>query len=209
LCSNHVFKNCPFDVTYKPIFDAIVFAVDNLGFVARCALEVDDSGEVRLSKIERIIEECKFGIHEISAVSVDPATRLPRFNMPLELGLFLGCQRYEAVTQAKKASLVLDNEQYRYRIFTSDIAGQDIHAMVEGGSRRLSKSAIGSPASRAVGRCPEARTSWSGAIASRPSYRAYVRNSGATRQISPLMTWLRRLLSGSRRTVDPHLEGSA
>jgi hypothetical protein len=103
-------------------------AVDNLGFAARCALEVDDSGEVRLSKIERIIEECKFGIHDISAVSVDPATRLPRFNMPLELGLFLGCKRYGVDTQGKKVSLILDNEQYRYRTFISDIAGQDIHA---------------------------------------------------------------------------------
>jgi hypothetical protein len=32
---NHVFINCPFDRTYKPIFDAIVFAVRDLGFVAQ------------------------------------------------------------------------------------------------------------------------------------------------------------------------------
>jgi hypothetical protein len=56
-----------------------------------CALEDDDAGEFRLSKIERIIEECKFGIHDLSAVALDVATGLPRFNMPLELGLFLGC----------------------------------------------------------------------------------------------------------------------
>jgi hypothetical protein len=38
------------------MFDAIVFAVYDLGFVARCSLEEDDAGEFRLSKIERIIE---------------------------------------------------------------------------------------------------------------------------------------------------------
>ena len=59
-----VFINCQFDVTYKPTFEAIVFAVYELGFFARCALEVDDGAEYRLAKIERIIEECRFGIHD-------------------------------------------------------------------------------------------------------------------------------------------------
>ena len=85
--SNHVFINCPFDAGYQPIFNAITFAVYDLGFVARCARETDDSGEGRLSKIERIIEQCKFGIHDISEVRLDTVNNLPRFNMPLELGL--------------------------------------------------------------------------------------------------------------------------
>ena len=92
LRSEDVFINCPFDEGYSPIFSAIVFAVIELGFVARCARETDDSGEVRLAKIERIIEECKFGIHDISEVGLDPVNNLPRFNMPLELGLFFGCK---------------------------------------------------------------------------------------------------------------------
>jgi hypothetical protein len=91
-----VFINCPFDTTYKPIFDAIVFAVKHLGFNARSALEVDDASEVRLAKIIRIIEECAYGIHDISAVAPRTGTDLPRFNMPLELGLYLGCQRFGA-----------------------------------------------------------------------------------------------------------------
>lgn len=55
LKSNHVFVNCPFDPGYGSMFDAIVFGVCHLGFVARCAREDDDAGEVRLSKIERIL----------------------------------------------------------------------------------------------------------------------------------------------------------
>jgi hypothetical protein len=105
-----------------------VFAVRNLNFVVRCSLERDDGGEVRLSKIEQIIEECRFGIHDLSAVELDATTHLPRFNMPLELGLFLGCKRFGANNQHKKTSLILDKDRYRYQAFMSDIAGQDIHA---------------------------------------------------------------------------------
>ena len=125
---NHVFINCPFDTTYKPIFDAIVFAVYDLGFVARAALEIDDGTEVRLAKIERIIEECRYGIHDISNVTLDAATGLPRFNMPLELGLFLGCKRFGHERQRTKACIILDSEPYRYRQCLSDISGQDIHS---------------------------------------------------------------------------------
>ena len=89
--TDHVFVNCPFDADYKPMFDAIVFAVTDLGLVARSAREEDDGGESRLVKIQRIIEECKYGVHDISAVELDSVNKLPRFNMPLELGLFLGC----------------------------------------------------------------------------------------------------------------------
>ena len=96
--ANHVFINCPFDSRYKPIFNAIVFSVYDLGFVARCSLEEDDAADFRLAKIERMIEQCRFGINDISAVALDDATKLPRFNMPLELGLFLGCRRFGAKT---------------------------------------------------------------------------------------------------------------
>ena len=89
---------------------------------------MDDSSEVRFVKIARIIEQCRYGVHDISSVSLDEATGLPRFNMPLELGLYLGCKRFGPKLQHKKACLILDTEQYRYRAFISDIAGQDIHA---------------------------------------------------------------------------------
>lgn len=110
------------------MFDAIMFAITDLGFVARAAREEDDGGEFRLAKIQRIIEQCRYGVHDISAVKLDSRHRLPRFNMPLELGLFLGCKRYGSVRQRYKVSLIFDADPYRYQIFISDIAGQDIHA---------------------------------------------------------------------------------
>ena len=110
------------------MFDAIVFAITDLGFVARSAREEDDGGEFRLAKIQRIIEQCRYGVHDISAVMLDSSHKLPRFNMPLELGLFLGCKRYGSNRQRYKISLIFDRDPYRYQIFISDIAGQDIHS---------------------------------------------------------------------------------
>ena len=125
---NHVFINCPFDRQYRSMFDAIIFAVLDCGFVARCALEVDDGGQVRIDKIVSIIRECRLGIHDISRTEPDPTTGLPRFNMPSELGLFLGAKRFGVGPQRRKLSLILDRERYRYQASCSDIAGQDVSA---------------------------------------------------------------------------------
>jgi hypothetical protein len=121
-----VFINCPFDGKYKTLFDAIVFAVNDCGFVARCALEEDDGSQVRVQRIYEIIAACRLGIHDLSRVEVDKTTRLPRFNMPLELGAFLGAKHFGNNQQKRKACLILDSEKYRYQKFISDIAGQDI-----------------------------------------------------------------------------------
>ncbi len=96
------------------------------GFSRRCALEVDDGSEIRLNKIARIVEECPYGIHDISSVGLDIGTNLPRFNMPLELGLYLGCKYFGPGAQRTKGCLILDSERYRYRASISDISGQDI-----------------------------------------------------------------------------------
>jgi hypothetical protein len=64
--AKNVFINCPFDATYRPLFDALVFAVSDCGFIARSAQEVVDGGEVRIQKILRLIRESKFGIHDIA-----------------------------------------------------------------------------------------------------------------------------------------------
>jgi hypothetical protein len=124
----NVFINCPFDETYQPIFQAIIFTVFDCGYTPRCSLEIEDSSEVRIDKIIKVISECKFGIHDISRTELDKDTNLPRFNMPLELGMFLGAKRFGDDKQGKKACLILDKTTYRYQSFISDIAGQDIQS---------------------------------------------------------------------------------
>lgn len=123
---DHVYINCPFDGEYQPLFEALVFAVHDCGFVARCALELEDGSQVRIHKIERLIADCRLGIHDISRTELDATWGLPRFNMPLELGLFLGAKRFGSGDQCRKACLILDRDRDRYQKFCSNIAGQDI-----------------------------------------------------------------------------------
>jgi hypothetical protein len=118
-----VFINCPFDAQYAPIFDAIVFAILSAGFEPVCALQRLDSGETRITKILEMIAACKYSVHDLSRIELDSDSHLPRFNMPLELGIDLGCRHY---SKHDKVMLVLDAEKYRYQQYVSDLAGQDI-----------------------------------------------------------------------------------
>lgn len=124
----NVFINCPFDDAYLTTFYAIIFTIFDCGYIARCSLEIEDSSEIRIEKVIKIISGCKYGIHDISRTEPDKKTNLPRFNMPFELGMFLGAKRFGDDEQKKKSCLILDKEPYRYHSFISDIAGQDIQS---------------------------------------------------------------------------------
>lgn len=52
--NDNVFINCPFDSTYKSLFDVMVFTVHDCGFIARCVLEEEDTSQVRIDKIYSI-----------------------------------------------------------------------------------------------------------------------------------------------------------
>jgi hypothetical protein len=123
-----VFINCPFDTDYRNFFRAIVFVVMRSGFRARSALETDDASQIRFDKICQIIGQCRYGIHDISRTELDPRSKLPRFNMPLELGVFFGAKYFGGKVQKAKRCIVLDRDKFRYQKFISDISGQDIHS---------------------------------------------------------------------------------
>jgi len=122
-----VFINCPFDSDYAPIFGALVFVIYACGFRPRSAKELDDCGQLRLEKLYSIIKQCRFSIHDISRTELDRKTKLPRFNMPLELGINLGAKRYGNAAQKVKRCMVLDRTRFRYQRYISDISGMDIH----------------------------------------------------------------------------------
>ena len=125
--TSDVFINCPFDSDYSPMFRAVVFVVFACSFRVRSALEVDDASDSRLEKLYGIMKSCRYGIHDISRTELDEHSGLPRFNMPLELGIFLGAKKFGNSQQKLKRALVLDVDQYRYQSFVSDLAGADIH----------------------------------------------------------------------------------
>jgi hypothetical protein len=126
--NRNVFINCPFDDAYLGMFRASIFTVLRSGFKARCALELDDGGDNRFERICRIISECRLAVHDISRTESSGDPPLPRFNMPFELGLFLGAKKLGSIAHRGKRCIIFDVERYRYQRYISDIAGQDIHA---------------------------------------------------------------------------------
>ncbi|HEX2209374.1 MAG TPA: hypothetical protein VHG93_16975 [Longimicrobium sp.] len=70
---------------------------------------------MRIERITRIIRACRLSIHDISRIETGGDPPLPRFDMPLELGMFLGAKAFGSRELKRKAGVVLDAEPYRYR----------------------------------------------------------------------------------------------
>ena len=88
--NRNVFINCPFDPAYRDLFRAIVFAVVDCGFEVRCAMEIGDAAEVRIDKIRRLIEESRFGIHDLSRTELDDSRSYPGSTCRSNSGCFSG-----------------------------------------------------------------------------------------------------------------------
>lgn len=119
-----VFINCPFDVKFVSILQAIIFAVHDAGFVAHSALDDANAGKIRLTKILQLIRQCPYSIHDLSRAETGRG-KLPRFNMPFELGLFMGCQAFGGKAHQDKQALILDGKPFHSKKTLSDIAGLD------------------------------------------------------------------------------------
>jgi hypothetical protein len=117
-----IFINCPFDERYKEQLNALLFTIYQCGFYPRCALEVVDSGQLRFQTICQLILNSPYAIHDLSRIELDQSSQLPRFNMALELGVFLGAN---LLSERQKPCLVMDTERYRYQRFCSDLSGFD------------------------------------------------------------------------------------
>jgi hypothetical protein len=123
--STDVFINCPFDDSYAALFRSIVFAIFACGYRSRCALEDNDSGTLRFDKLKAMIQRCDLGIHDLSGTELSQQTSTPRFNMPFELGLFLGARHFGGVRQKQKRALVLAESRAKWAPTISDLAGVD------------------------------------------------------------------------------------
>jgi len=120
----NVFVNVPFDDAYARLFDALVFAVMACGYHVRCALEENDSGDIRLDKLVRLIRESPRSIHDLSRIELGD-NELPRFNMPFELGLALGSKRFGGASRKNDRIKIMVAEPYRLPAYLSDLGGND------------------------------------------------------------------------------------
>jgi hypothetical protein len=80
-----------------------------------------------LFKIEKLIEESKYGIHDISKTELN-GHGFPRFNMPFELGIFFGAKRFGSSVQNSKNALIFERTQFSYQNYLSDLSGIDTKA---------------------------------------------------------------------------------
>ena len=120
-----VFINCPFDSEFQPFLRAILFTVCAMGCKPRSALEESDSSTIRLEKIYRLIKFCRFSIHDLSRTELSEHNGLPRFNMPLELGIFLGIKQVTPRRSRRKTCLIFVKDS-RNLSFITDINGMDV-----------------------------------------------------------------------------------
>jgi hypothetical protein len=123
----NVFINCPFDSEFKPCFEALLFTIMSSGYRVRCALVDDDAGDIRFDKLCRLIHESGKSIHDLSRIDLS-AAGLPRFNMPFELGLFIGASRFGGKLHRTKTALIMVSVPYRLPIYLSDLGGNDPRA---------------------------------------------------------------------------------
>jgi hypothetical protein len=124
----NVFVNCPFDDAYRSILRPVLFAIVDLGFTPRIALESLNSGRPRFDKIVDLVKESRYAIHDLSRIQAATPGEYYRLNMPFELGLDVGCRLFRRGRWANKKCLILEAEPYRYQAGLSDLAGSDIAA---------------------------------------------------------------------------------
>lgn len=89
-----VFINCPYDDTFRPYLDAILFVVVCCGYEPHLADNVGRSSTARMERIFTTLRRCGLSIHDLSLVHADEKTGVAHLNMPLELGIAMAITRY-------------------------------------------------------------------------------------------------------------------
>jgi len=125
---SNVFINCPFDQEYLDLLRPLIFCILVLGFEPRIALERADGAEVRIEKIVGLINESKFGIHDLSRLRAKKAKEYFRLNMPFELGVDYACKIYKKGDCAGTRILILEDKAHELKKALSDLSGSDVEA---------------------------------------------------------------------------------
>jgi len=116
-----VFLNVPYDANFQRLFLGYVVGVHAFGMVPRTTLEIP-GGASRLERILELIAQCRYSIHDLSRVELSRfRPRVPRFNMPFELGLAVA----HAKLNREHIFFVFGENQERLSRSISDLAGTD------------------------------------------------------------------------------------
>jgi len=132
LSPSDVFINVPFDAGYERLFIALIAGLTSLGLNPRCVLEIPPSTD-RLRRLHDLVSACPFSLHDLSRVQLSAGPfRVPRFNMPFELGLATAISLRDGVSHQWRA---LETAAFRLNQSLSDLNGYDhlIHTGTIGG----------------------------------------------------------------------------
>lgn len=121
----NIFINCPFDNDYRTLLRPLLFASIYFDLEPQIS-QTQSSATIRINQIKNHIKASKFSIHDLSRSKPMKKNELPRFNMPYELGLDIGCAEFGIKKFKGKRILILETDRYHYQKVLSDISGQDI-----------------------------------------------------------------------------------
>jgi hypothetical protein len=125
-----VFLNIPYDTAFENLYLAYIAGLSAFGLIPRATLEIPTS-QRRLERILTLIQECAYSIHDLSRVQLDAkAPRVPRFNMPFELGLAVA----QNVRNRQETWNVCETVPHRVGKSLSDLNGTDVR--IHGGTVR-------------------------------------------------------------------------
>ena len=126
---NACFLNIPYDQPFEKLYLAYIVGLTALGFAPRATLGVPRD-ERRLGRIFRLIQTCRYSVHDLSRIQLDrKAPRAPRFNMPFELGLAVA---WANLNPQSHSWVGCDAVPYRPVKSLSDLNGTDFH--IHGGT---------------------------------------------------------------------------
>jgi hypothetical protein len=115
-----VFLNIPYDDDFEDLYVAYIVGLSQLGLRINVTLAVPNQG--RLESIIELVRQSKFSIHDLSRIEVSQG--IPRFNMPLELGIAL--YRSKGTRDSHQVH-IFETKKYRTQRSTSDVNGIDPH----------------------------------------------------------------------------------
>jgi hypothetical protein len=135
--SADVFLNIPYDTPFESLCLAYICGISAFGLIPRTTLEIP-GGQRRLDRIFGLIQHCRYSVHDLSRVELDPKPpRTPRFNMPFELGLSVAWGR---VQKSDHSWFVCESRDFRLTKSLSDLNGTDAyihHGSITGVFREL------------------------------------------------------------------------
>ena len=113
-----VFLNIPYDAQFEELYLAYIVGLTQLGLKINATLALPNQD--RLKRIVGLIEKSDVSIHDLSRI--ESSSGIPRFNMPLELGLALFRSH---ITRGRHRVFVFEKKAYRVQRSTSDVNGID------------------------------------------------------------------------------------